>query len=197
MQMSNLGYPVHRVSKFLFLVRLLFQSDLTVPPDKVFYKLSANQDVWIWLTVMPSCKIHTVVSWYRCMGCWEHVGVKCENLLGGHGKACCTVNYVICANDDDVPCCKFAPHVLSGGYLRCIWFPQKWSMCMLFWPQLTELLKAKRLHLLMTVLIETISRSTARILKLLFHKIVSFPTLLLCFQSNCWTHFNNLRLLLV
>ena len=43
--MSNLGYPVHRVSKFLFLVRLLFQSDLTVPPDKVFYKLSANQDV--------------------------------------------------------------------------------------------------------------------------------------------------------
>ena len=37
----------------------------------------------------------------------------------------------------------------------------------------------------------------ARILKFRSYKIVFFPILFLCFQSDCRTHFNNPRLLLV
>ena len=33
------------------------QRALPWPPNKAFYKLSANQDVWIWLTVTPPCKV--------------------------------------------------------------------------------------------------------------------------------------------
>ena len=61
------------------------------PPNKVFSKLSVNQDVWIWLKVTSPCKVCTVFVRFVELT-YLHVIFKYESLLDGHGNARCTVN---------------------------------------------------------------------------------------------------------
>ena len=59
--------PPERFAPWIFLasswLRRLTVRRAVLWPPKSFYKLSANQSVWIWLTVAPPGKVHTVVSW--------------------------------------------------------------------------------------------------------------------------------------
>ena len=71
--------------------------------NKVFYKLFANKRVRIRWTVTPPCTVRTVVLKLNTVAwvvelTYLHVVGKCGSLLGGHGKARCTVickGYVI------------------------------------------------------------------------------------------------------
>ena len=50
--------------------------------------------MWIWLTVTPRCKVRMLLVVHRCLGCWVDIFThNCQmwKLLGGHGKARCTV----------------------------------------------------------------------------------------------------------
>ena len=63
----------------------------------LFYKLSANQGVRIWLKVMPPCKVCTVVSWTLLHGLLSlHKFTPIASLLdAGHSKVCCSVSILL------------------------------------------------------------------------------------------------------